>query len=263
MFVGMARYLNLDVAFREVEVPPSWGMRGRLIVLSHHINVSVKIGGRSFVVDLFPEVNATEIGGRAIPDERAFAHFFNNRAAEALAKGKRGLALEYCIKALQWDDSVPFVWTNMGVVFSHLGQFERAENSYRRAIQLDQEYLAAISNLGNLLLREGRLDEADRYLERAEEFRNRNPYFHYSLGEQALESGDYLGSIRHFEEALKRKKKEHNFHFALARAYAGLGDLNQVQKNLEKALEYAPDERGRSRYNQKLDILYAGGFQHH
>jgi len=255
MFVSMARYLGLDVRFREVEIAPTWSKRGRLITFNRHVNVAVLIHGSYYVVDLFPRVDRIEIGGRIVSDERGLAHYFNNKGADFLSEGNSRLARAYFCKALKIDPEAAFVWANLGVAQGLLGNWKEAEKAYLKAIDLKEDHMIAMSNLAKLYERLGQKEAAAYYGSRVEGFQKKNPYYHFSMGEEAYASRRFEDAVEHYEEALKRNSKEHHFHFALAKTYTLLGNLSEAIKHLKKAHEYAPQGPGKDRYSQKLQIL--------
>jgi len=255
MFVSMARYLGLDVRFREVEIAPTWSKRGRLVTFNRHVNVAVLLRGSSYVVDLFPRVDRIEIGGRIVSDERGITHYYNNKGADQLANGDSLRARAYFCKALKIDPKAAFVWANLGVSQGLLGNWVEAEKSYLKAIALEKDQMIAMSNLAKLYKRQGREEDAAQYLDRVEDFQKKNPYYHFSLGEQAYESRQFEQAIEHYKAALKRNSKEHNFHFALAKTYSKVGNVSEAIDHLKKAHRYAPSGPGKNRYSQKLEIL--------
>lgn len=263
MVVALARHFNLNARYREVDVAPTWSKHGPLVVLNNHVNALVTIGGRSYIVDLVPEINRIEIRGHIVDDSRGLAHFYNNIGAEWLAARNGEMAVKSFRRATQVDPTAAFAWANLGVALVVLHRDAEAEPMYDRALELDRENLVAMSNLSELCRRHGRTREAEALLKKVEDFRNRNPYYHYSLGLQALHSGTPQAALQHFKEALKRKRHEHRFYFGLAQAYASLGDWDEAIKNLEEARKYAPDAQGRERYSQKLDLLasYSDGVE--
>ena len=257
MFISMARHLGFDAKLREVEIAPTWSKRGRLITFNRHVNVAVSLGGTPYVVDLFPRVDRIEIGGRIVSDDRGVAHFYNNKGADNLENGNFELARAFFEKALDVDPEATFVWANLGVAQGLLGEMEDAEESYLRAITLDQRNMIAMTNLAKLYRRLGENERASQYEEKVEGFQKINPYYHYSLGQEAYESRQFEEAVQHYEAALKRKSKEHHFHFALAKVHTQLGNTDEAIKHLKKAHEYAPSGAGRNRYGEKLEILTA------
>ena len=259
LIIALGRHFDLNVRYREVDVAPTWSKHGPLVVLNKHVNAIVSIGGRTYIVDVIPEINRVEIRGHIVDDNRGFAHYYNNLGAEWLAARDNEMAVKTFARATAIDPTAAFAWANLGVGLAVLDHDDEAERMYRRALSLDHENLVAMSNLSELCKRQGRTAEASRLQKKVEDFRNRNPYYHYSLGMKALNTGVPEAAIRHFKDALKRKKKEHRFYFGLAQAYAKLGDVADAIKNLEEARKFAPDANGRERYSQKLELLTSFG----
>ncbi len=255
LIVAVGRHFDLNVRYREVDVAPTWSKHGPLVVLNEHVNALVSIGGRAYIVDLVPEINRIEIRGHVVEDTRGFAHFYNNIGAEWLAARNGEMAVKTFVRATEVDPTAAFAWANLGVALAVLHRDAEAEKMYQEALDLDHENLVAMSNLSELCRRHGRTREAEALLKKVEDFRNRNPYYHYSLGLEALHTGTPEEAIQHFKDAVKRKKHEHRFYFGLSQAYARLGNWGEAVKYLEEARKYAPDEQGRERYSQKLDLL--------
>jgi len=255
LIVAAGRYLGLDVRYREVDVIPTWSKHGSLVILNQHVNAVVVLGTNAYVIDLLPGINRVEVRGEIVSDDRGRAHYYNNLGANYLALGDSEQALAALHRALDADESAPFAWANLGAAYSLADRDEEAEQAYKRAIHLERENMVAMSNLASLYDRTGRHDEARKLLKKVAEFRNKNPYYHYNLGLEAYSHGALAESVQHFKDALKRKHEEHRFYFALARAYIGLGEVHRAVKALEDAEKYAPDEAGRERYAQKLELL--------
>ena len=61
MFVAMARYLELDASFQEVDIPPDWSTAGHALLLSEHVNVFIDLSQYTDrVVDFNTEVADTD-----------------------------------------------------------------------------------------------------------------------------------------------------------------------------------------------------------
>ncbi len=257
LFISMARYLGYDARFREVEIAPIWSQVGNITSLGGHSNAAVFIGAQGYVVDLFPRVNAIQLGGRIVSDARALAHFFNNRGVDRIVSKEPGLAIAYFEKALEADPTTSNVWVNKGVAHTFLREESEAEKCYLWALQLDAGELPAMNNLAVLYERLGRKGEARNLYTKVQKFNQRNPYYHYNLGMQAYQTGDYRVSVDRFRTALKLKPAEHHFHLALAKAYAKLGIMDKAGNSLRLAAKHAPDDASRSLYNEKLAYLIA------
>jgi tetratricopeptide (TPR) repeat protein len=259
MIVAMARHLGFRANFQEVLLAPVWSRRGHVITLSRHVNVAVLLGGASYVVDLLPELQQVQLGTRIISDDRARAHFYNNKGTEYMAEFRFEEAKSCFEKAVELDPGASFSWINLGVVLAHVKDFHEAERCYRLAIKRgnDTDQAVAMHNLAKLYEESGRKHEAARYAEKVKRFREQNPYFHFSLGQEALKSGEIRVSITHFNAALERKSKEPIFHYALAEAYLELAQTSTAINHLRIAAELAEGTEREDFYSEKLNDLIA------
>jgi len=255
LLIAMARHLEMDARYQEIEIAPMWSRVGDFVSVNGHANVAVIIGGQKYVVDLFPQVNRIEIGGSIVSDNRAVAHFLNNRGVDRLSDDESQLAMAYFRKALEKDATADFAWVGMGVAQALNQELYEAEKSYKKALQLNRGNLIAMSDLAFLYRRMGRERDAERYQAKVRAFQLKNPYYHFDLGLQAYRSGSYREALEFFKNALKLKPSEHSFHLALARAYSQLGELEKAANSLKMAMKYAPDESSKLRYNEKLALL--------
>ncbi len=255
LFLAMARSIGLDARFREVDIVPLWSRIGNIVSMNGHANAATFIGNQGYIVDLFPRIDRILLGGRVVSDERALAHYLNNKGVDCLAASRQTQAIQYFRKAIDSDPTMASVWTNLGAAQSFIGESEEAEKSYRKALQVNPGELVAMSNLASLYEREGRVDDAKCYQSKVRKFNQKNPYYHYNLGLQDFQSGEYHDSIEHLKTALKLKPAEHNFYLAVAKDYIQLGQMDKAADFLKLALKNAPDESSRLRYSEKMALL--------
>lgn len=91
--------------------------------------------------------------------------------------GRTGEAATLYRGLLERGPESPRVWTNLGNAEAAQGNAERAEEAYRRALELDPAHRDALNNLAWLLLEEGaRLDEAAELARRAVETGGPDPH---------------------------------------------------------------------------------------
>jgi tetratricopeptide (TPR) repeat protein len=261
LLIGMSRHLGLDARFRETDMDPLWSLSGTIPRLDGHVDVAVRIGAQEYIVDLLPAVNAIRIGGRTVTDRRAIAHFWNNRGAEKLGANEYEQAMACFHKALESDPKASFVWDNIGVTQSILGNEEEAVHSYKQALRISKDDLVAMSNLSALYERNGRINEARQYQAKIRSFEEKNPYYHFALGLQAYQAGHYAESVNQLRIASKLQSSDPTFYLAMAKGYVRLGDLKRAGQSIELALKHAPDEDSRARYNRKLEWLAAQAIQ--
>lgn len=137
---------------------------------------------------------------------------------------------------------------NLGVLYEQLGQADRAEAAYRKALALDPYFIPARFNLANLYNRMGQNAEAESVLREGIERTPDDGELFYSLAlvlaeEQRLaEAADALG---HAAALLPdRARVRYNLGLVLQR----LGRRPQAEEQLLKAHELAPED---------ADVLYA------
>ncbi len=256
LFVAMARHAGLRMRFQEVYgIPASFDEREGLMLVNRHVNASVVIEGRRYVVDFNPRViEWLEYSTRLISDEEALAQFYNNLGAEALSRRKGKQAVDFFKKSLNIGPTA-YSWANLAAAYSFMDDLERAEESNLEALKLDRNEPTAMLNLSQLYRRLGRLEEAERYEGKVERFRRKNPYHHFRSGKAAFSDGRFEEAARHFRDAIKRKSQVDEFHFALSQAYLELGELDKARKSLDKAHQLARDSQRRARYSQKIELL--------
>ena len=258
MFVAMARYAGLRANFQEVFILPTWNRKGETVVLNRHINVAVRLnGGLPHEVDFNPFRDRKEASKRLISDQSALAQFYNNLGAEAFATQDRKLAVRWFEKAVMTDANSSFIWSNMGVAFRYMQDYERAEQAYLQAIRLNKREYTAMTNLSALYRLTDRPKAAERWTKKAEHFRRQNPYYHYGKGIYAFQDGNFKDAAQHFKRAIRRKRDDHQFHFDLAKAYVMLEEVSKAEDSLARAKKFAPDVFNENRYSQKLEALAA------
>ena len=161
-FVAAVRYLGMDANYQEVdrrdeEKGDADADHEELRIIERHINVSGNITWGNmrarYVLDYIAVPKEDFARARVISDRRALAHYYNNLAARHLAAGEVESALQYLKKAVLTDPGVPFVWSNLGVAYTHRGDLKAAVFAYQRALALNQEEPSALHNLAALRAR--------------------------------------------------------------------------------------------------------------
>jgi Flp pilus assembly protein TadD len=256
LFIAMARATGQDVRYQEVEIPPDWSMRGDTFVLSRHVNVHVNLGASGeHVVDFNIDDFKSTYERRDISDQRAFAHFYNNKGVEQLQAGRYAAAFGNLRAALAFDPEFAAGWSNLGSLYNRAGQSAYAEAAYLEALRLEPSMLLAMSNLSRLYETMGDDERAEYYRDQVTWHRNRNPYYRYSLARQAFLDRDYEQAIDHLEFAVRKKKWEDSFYFLMGLSYLQLGDERSARRWLEKAEKIAQDDALKRNYQSKIDLL--------
>jgi tetratricopeptide (TPR) repeat protein len=149
MLVAMARYVQLEASYQEVQIPPDWTLQNDVFLLNRHVNVHVDMGPLDdHVVDFNIDDFKSSYDMRRIPDSRARAHYFNNMGVERMQAGDTASALAYFRKAIADNDrQFSPAWANLGTLYSRNGHRDYAEAAYFLALRVDDSDLVVMSNL--------------------------------------------------------------------------------------------------------------------
>jgi Flp pilus assembly protein TadD len=248
LYVALAREAGLDVAFQDVPVLPNWRMEGGAFVVERHINVLIRMGSGSHVVDFRPPAAVAYAKATRISDRNAAAQYFGNLGVERFSAGDLGGAYRLFRRGLEIDPAAAMLWVNLGVVLGRNGQFDAARSAYEAALTLEPDNLSALSNLAGLAAHLGDSARREDLESRIERYRARNPYYQYWLGERELQRGAPHDALRAFRAALRLLPQEADFHFAMARTWRELGRESEAARSFAKALERAANESTRQRY---------------
>jgi Tfp pilus assembly protein PilF len=277
LFIAMARYLDLNASYQEVDIPPDWSLVGESFLFSQHINVLVDLGvglrtdvitgtrmkqrrslttARQRVVDFNNYDFRITYERGVISDERARAHYFSNIGVDHMLNGDTALAYANFRQALLEDSSFSPAWINMGVLHRRENYPGYAEAAFKQALAIDRFNRIAMSNLANLYKEEELMELAEFYNNKVERHRMNNPYYRYFLAQNAVIDGDYNAAKKHLEFAISKRENEDRFYFLMSMSYLMSGDKEAANTWMAKAEELAGDDDDRQRYQNKMDRLF-------
>jgi tetratricopeptide (TPR) repeat protein len=194
-FLAVARELGFDAYPREVRVPDQWRRVGSSVLSVGHVNVGVDTLNRSAIVDFEPDLMearrlAQPYRGRRISDERAMAHFYNNRAAELMLAGHRVEARLWTERAIALDPGFAPAHITRGVLARRAGQLAQAEAAFLQALESDEGSASALFNLVSLQRQRGRREEMIHYGRRLAALDPDDPYLLWTLGRLQRDLGE-------------------------------------------------------------------------
>ena len=117
---------------------------------------------------------------------------------------------------------------------------DRAEQAYRKAIELDPRLATALTNLGNLRLVAGDRDEAEAMYRRALAADPSQAEAPYNLAYLLVERGAHEEAVPLFERALTLKPDFSEAHFNLAMALTELGRALHARPHWQRYLALDP-----------------------
>jgi len=144
-------------------------------------------------------------------------------------------------EAMTYSLDFPFAGHNLGNLYAGLGEPGKAEDHYRRAIEIDDLFYPAKVNLAMLLNSQGRNRETERLLR---EVLDDHPDQHevaYSLGLLLGEMGDWEGAAAFLGRASAGMPGRSRTHYNLGLVLQYLGRLDVAEAALHRALELEPD----------------------
>jgi superkiller protein 3 len=174
-----------------------------------------------------------------------------DRLPEAIAELNRALEIEPRAEA----------YYNLGVIYWHQGELDRADKALRAAVAADARYADAHYTLGALLLARRDLGAAAGSLRRAIALRPDVPGAHYTLARVLQAGGDEAGARAEFAEAdrIRRRaavEQEASVWTALGTGKLDAGDLLGAVDTLRRAIAvddgYAPAHYQLGRAFQRL-----------
>lgn len=122
-----------------------------------------------------------------------------------MERGDRARALDKLTRALQMDPNLPRGHYAIALLYDGMGEEDKAQSHYRRALSLDPRYAEARNAYGAFLCRQGDIKEAEKeFLEAA-----RNPLYttpdlaYTNAGLCLMAKQDKEGAEKYFREALQ------------------------------------------------------------
>lgn len=119
--------------------------------------------------------------------------------------------------------------------------YERAEQLYRKAVDLDPHLAIAFTNLGNLRFRRGDQAGAEALYQKALGIDSVQPEAHYNLGYVMLERGEYVLAVRYFQHAIAQDPRFSDAYFNLAMALEAKGDRLEARNYWLQYLDLEPE----------------------
>ena len=144
---------------------------------------------------------------------------------------------------------------NLGVIYSNLGQTDRAESEYRTAIRIQPRFAMSRYYLAIMLNERGETEEAERQLRDAIAEVPEFVDAYYALGLLLAANPDRMEeAVRALEQAVRIDPDNAAAHYNLGLAWQKLGRMDTAQRELQAASRLAPAVH---RYQRAVVILFA------
>ncbi|MFN0215075.1 MAG: tetratricopeptide repeat protein [Saprospiraceae bacterium] len=137
----------------------------------------------------------------------------------------------------------PLCWSNLGLAYDDLKDYEKSVKAYEQAIKSDPSYFDATFNLAVAFNKMKRYDDAAKIFGRAMEMKPEFSDSWYARGQVWLTKGDFPKAIADLEKFAQMDTKEpkDKIQSSLGMAYAGAGQNEKALAAYDLALKIKPD----------------------
>jgi tetratricopeptide (TPR) repeat protein len=141
-----------------------------------------------------------------------------------------------------------------GVALERSGQWQRAEQDLKHALELKPEQPLVLNYLGYSWIDRGEnLDQGVKMIEKAVELRPEDGYIVDSLGWAHYRMGDYAGAVEYLEKAIELVPQDPTINDHLGDAYWQSGRMNEARYQWRRALQFGPQENEVKPIEEKLE----------
>ncbi len=164
---------------------------------------------------------------------KSILFLYNNGQTEEVLEKIEGLLLHF--------PESTFLWNVRGASYRQIGNLDKAEDAYRKAIKSNPNFIDALNNLGAVLKEKGDLLGAKEVLNRAIGKDPKFPEALNNLGNVLSDLGDYKAAETAYEKALGLKPDYPEAQNNLGVALKNSGLLKKAQTCFEEALKLWPN----------------------
>ena len=175
---------------------------------------------------------------------RVLAGMVNTRLAQS-ESGNLHTAINEYIEAQTVNSDRGFAHTNLGNLFSDMQEYDKAEQAYRTALEIEPGFVPAWINLADLYRRINREPEAESVLRSALRTNDSSALLYHALGLSLIRQKKYPDGIRNLERAARTDPDHPQFTLFYAIALNSTGDSRKAIQELE-------DYNGRSPFNRAV-----------
>ncbi len=264
MTAALAHELKLSVRFQSAYLEEAWSRSGNLLFASGHVNIT--LGRRMldagtmrdinpWTIDFLPAEEIRSLRVRDIDENTVLAMYANNRAAEALARGRLDDAYAWSAEALRKDPAFVTSYNTLGVVYLRHNDLALAERVFAYVLEREPKNTRALANIVETYTRLDRVADAAAAKTRLAAIEAVPPFHFFNLGLDAARNSDWQAARDFFAREVARADYYHEFHFWLGVADWNLGDMAQASKHLQLAMDNSTTRGQHDLYAAKLAWL--------
>ncbi|MBW2023063.1 MAG: tetratricopeptide repeat protein [Deltaproteobacteria bacterium] len=171
-----------------------------------------------------------------------------------------GEALSQYEKLLQKNPKFIGAYMAIGVLHDQKGDWKKAEEYYRKALEIKSDFAPAANNLAwSLAAHGGNIDEALALAQTAKEKMPESPEVMDTLGWIYYLKGSYLNAVFELNDALEKTPDNAVINYHMGMALAKNNQPERARAYLEKALKLNPKFQGADEARKTLAALQAKG----
>lgn len=272
MTAAFAKELGLAVEYQQVYVDDAIGRDGDVYMAIGHVNLVLgkrktdeggfghRVGKRpaeseGMVIDFLPPADMRAMRTRPLDEATVVAMFMNNRAVEALARGRHDDAYWWARAGVAQAPGYLPAYNTLGAVYQRHGRPVEAERALAHVLAREPRNTMAMSNLVRVLSDQGRGEESRALAASLQRLDPDPPFAWFIRGMAAMRSGDLDAAKQAFAQEVARAPDYHEFHYWLGIVHMALGENEDARRELAIALKHSTTRRDHDLYAAKLDRL--------
>ncbi len=165
----------------------------------------------------------------------------HNLGIEYLKKGRYDEAIKEFEKTLVLKKHI-YSYIGLGKAYFLKGENRKAEEFFKKALQLNPSSATALFNLSLVYIKEGKIEKGKELLLYCI---SKNPAFQFAyslLGEIYMKEKNYKEAMKYLKIAVEINPDDFKSHHKLGICYGFLGKIEKAEKEFKKAVELKPDE---------------------
>lgn len=161
---------------------------------------------------------------------------------------KLNQVIQEYIHTQEFNGERPESQLNLAGIYADMGQFEKAEQAYRKALQLQSQFIPAYINFAQMLSTRGREVEAANLLQAGLRQNPSSADLHHALGLSQVRQKKTEDAIRSLAKAAELDADNRRYQYVYAVGLQSVGKLEQAIEVLHNVYVQQPSD---------ADILYA------
>lgn len=164
----------------------------------------------------------------------------NNLAKGYLDRQMFDRAEELYKRELEIDPNSVSGHNNLGSIYGVKGKYEEAIKEIQQALDKNPDHDAAYNNLGNVLMLQGKLVEAEEAYEKSIALNTKDAGVYRNLGDVLAKQGKFQDAVGVYQQAVNMVPDQPLWHSKLGAALGALRRTKEAKSELEIAIKLNP-----------------------